>query len=108
MLKIDAEGLDLQVLEGATQLLGTTEIVLAEATIGQLDLENTAGAVIQAMDGYGYRLIDITDLNRSPAYGVLWLCEFAFLLKSSRLLERASSYLGDSGPAAAVRSATTK
>jgi FkbM family methyltransferase len=92
MLKIDAEGLDLQVLEGATDLLGGTEIVLAEATIGQLDLENTAGALIQAMDGYGYRLIDITDLNRSPTHGVLWLCEFAFLLKSSHLLERASSY----------------
>jgi FkbM family methyltransferase len=108
MLKIDAEGLDLQVLEGATDLLGRTEIVLAEAAIGQLDLENTAGALIQAMDGYGYRLIDISDLNRSPAHGVLWLCEFAFLLKSSRLLERAADYLADSGPATEIRSATTK
>ena len=40
MLKIDAEGLDLKVLEGATDLLGRTEIVLAEGSICQLDLEN--------------------------------------------------------------------
>ena len=92
MLKIDAEGLDLQVLEGASDFLGTTEIVLAEASIAQLDFENTSGALLQAMDAYGYRLIDITDLNRSPLHGVLWLCEFAFLRKSSRLLERASHY----------------
>jgi FkbM family methyltransferase len=92
MLKIDAEGLDLKVLEGATELLGRTEIVLVEVSIGQLDFENTAGAVVQAMDGYGYRLIDITDVNRSPAHGVLWLCEFAFLLKSSSLLNGAVRY----------------
>lgn len=92
MLKIDAEGLDLKVLEGATHLLGKTEIILAEASINQLDFENTPRALIDAMEGYGYRLIDITDLNRSPAHGVLWLCEFAFLQKSSLLLDRASRY----------------
>jgi FkbM family methyltransferase len=92
MLKIDAEGFDLKVLEGASDFLGTTEIVLVEASIAQLDFENSAGALIQAMDAYGYRLIDITDLNRSPVHGVLWLCEFAFLLKLSHLLERASHY----------------
>lgn len=92
MLKIDAEGLDLKVLEGATDLLGRTEIVLAEASIGQLDFENTARALIEAMDDYGYRLIDITDVLRSPNHDALWLCEFAFLLKSSGLLKHASRY----------------
>jgi len=92
MLKIDAEGLDLKVLEGATDLLGQTEIVLAEASIGQLDFENTAGALIEAMHDYGYRLIDITDVLRSPNHDALWLCEFAFLLKSSGLLKHASRY----------------
>jgi len=92
MLKIDAEGLDLKVLEGATDLLGRTEIVLAEASIGQLDFENTAGALIEAMDDYGYRLIDITDVLRSPNHDALWLCEFAFLLRSSGLLNHALRY----------------
>jgi len=48
--------------------------------------------VIQAMDRYGYRLINITDMKRSWTHGVLWLCEFAFLLKSSDLLNKASRY----------------
>lgn len=92
MLKIDAEGLDLKVLEGATDLLGHTEIVLAEGSIGQLDFENMAGVLIGAMDDYGYRLIDITDVLRSPNNDALWLCEFAFLLKSSGLLKHASRF----------------
>ncbi len=94
MVKIDAEGLDLKVLAGASELLGKTEIFLAEAAIVSGDIENTALAVIQAMAEAGYRLIDITDLNRSPKHDVLWLCEFAFLLKSSQLLQAASSYRG--------------
>lgn len=92
MLKIDAEGLDLKVLEGATDLLGRTEIVLAEGSIGQLDFENTAGTLIGVMDDYGYRLIDITDVLRSPNNDALWLCEFAFLLRSSGLLKHASRF----------------
>jgi FkbM family methyltransferase len=92
MLKVDAEGLDLRVLEGATDLLGHTEIVLAEGSIGQLDFENMAGALIDAMDDYGYRLVDITDVLRSPNSDALWLCEFAFLLKSSGLLKHASRF----------------
>ena len=92
MLKIDAEGLDLKVLEGATDLVGHTEIVLAEGSIGQLDFENKAGALIGAMEDYGYRLIDITDVLRSPNHDALWLCEFAFLLKSSELLNHASRF----------------
>jgi FkbM family methyltransferase len=92
LLKIDAEGFDLRVLEGATDLLGKTEIVLVEAAVGQRDFENTASTVIQAMDRHGYRLIDITDINRSSSHGVLWLCELAFLRKSSNLLLSASKY----------------
>lgn len=42
-----------------------------------------------AMDAYGYRLLDITDLHRGPSQGVLWLCEFAFLRKNSQLFEQA-------------------
>jgi FkbM family methyltransferase len=92
MVKIDAEGLDLKVLAGASNLFGQTEIFLAEASIGQLDFDNTALKLIQTMADIGYRLIDITDLNRSPKHGVLWLCEFAFLGNSSRLWDVASRY----------------
>jgi len=89
MLKIDAEGLDLKVLEGASDFVGKSEIILAEAGIGQLDLENSARALLNAMDRYGYRLLDVTDLHRGPSQGVLWVCEFAFLRKESRLFDAA-------------------
>ena len=91
ILKIDAEGLDLQVLAGASELLGRTEIILVEALIvgGR---ENTLTKVIQRMDEAGYHILDITDVNRSPKYGVLWLCELAFLKNNSKLLDSVTSY----------------
>jgi len=89
MLKVDAEGYDLKVLEGASDFVGSTEIILVEAAIGQLDLENSARNLINTMDAYGYRLLDITDLHRGPSQGVLWLCEFAFLRKASQLFDLA-------------------
>lgn len=89
MLKIDAEGFDLKVLRGATDFVGTTEVILAEAAVGELNFENSASKVIQVMEGHGYRLLDITDLNRTPSQGVLWLCEFAFLRKGSQLFDSA-------------------
>jgi hypothetical protein len=92
MVKIDAEGLDLKVLSGASELFGKTGIFLVEASIGEPDFANTALAVIQKMSEAGYRLIDITDMNRSPSHGVLWLCEFVFLSRGSKLLDSAVRY----------------
>jgi hypothetical protein len=54
--------------------------------------ENSAAEVIQFMANARYRLIDITDLNRSPKHGVLWLCELAFLRNASPLLNLVTSY----------------
>ncbi len=92
MVKIDAEGLDLKVLAGASELFGKTDIFLVEASIGQPYFANTALAVIAKMSEAGYRLIDITDMNRSPSHGVLWLCEFVFLKTGSELLDSAVRY----------------
>ena len=92
MVKIDAEGFDLKVIDGAADLFGKTDVFLAEVSLGQRDFETTALAVIQKMADAGYRFIDITDLNRSPKFGVLWLCEFAFLRNSSTLLDAAANY----------------
>jgi FkbM family methyltransferase len=92
MVKIDAEGFDLKVLAGASDLFGKTDFFLAEACICSHDGENTALAVINAMAQAGYRLIDITDLNRSPTHNVLWLAELAFLRNTSPLLTPVTSY----------------
>jgi FkbM family methyltransferase len=93
MVKIDAEGLDLKVLAGASDLLGKTDVFLVEAILrGGGGYENTVAEVIKFMANAGYRLLDITDMNRSPKYGLLWLCELAFLRNGSPLFDAASCY----------------
>lgn len=91
MVKIDAEGFDLKVLEGASGLLGKTDIFLLEAAI-LANVENTLEVIIEKMSTVGYRLIDITDINRSSKHDALWLVEAAFLKKTSQLLESIDSY----------------
>jgi FkbM family methyltransferase len=85
LIKIDAEGIDLEVLKGATNVLGKSEVVLIEAAVVNPAFENTTLAVINAMDGYGYRLFEITDLNRPFSNNVLWLVELMFVLKGGEL-----------------------
>jgi FkbM family methyltransferase len=91
IVKIDAEGFDLRVLQGASDLFGKTDIFLVEACFCA-PLENSVAAVVAFMANAGYHLIDITDLNRSPKRGVLWVSELAFLRNGSPLLEYVTSY----------------
>jgi FkbM family methyltransferase len=91
MVKIDAEGLDLKVVKGASSLVCKTDVFLLEA--GAIcPIENSVGQVARTMDELGYRLLDIMELNRSPKYGVPRLTELAFLRKSSSLLANVTSY----------------
>src|SRR5262245_18427533 len=92
LVKIDAEGFDLKVLAGASDLLGKTDIFLVEAAVGPRAYDNSVAEVVRFMAKAGYNLMDITDLNRSPKHGVLWLCELAFLREGSPLLDAATSY----------------
>jgi FkbM family methyltransferase len=92
LVKIDAEGLDLKVLAGASKILGKTDIILVEAVLRDGAYKNSVEEVLKSMADAGYRLLDITDLNRSPKHGVLWLCELAFLRNGSPLFDSSSSY----------------
>jgi FkbM family methyltransferase len=92
MVKIDAEGFDLKVLAGASQLFGKTEIFFVEVSISNSSYENTIARVLRIMDEAGYRVVDITDIIRSPKYGVLWLCELAFLRNNSPLFGSVAAY----------------
>jgi len=91
MVKIDAEGFDLKVLRGAKTLLGKTDVFLLEAAV-LCSYENSVAAIIKFMAENDYRLIDITDINRSPKDNVLWLTELAFLRSRCELLSTANSY----------------
>lgn len=85
IVKIDAEGLDLKVLEGGTETLVNSDIVLVEATVACTEYPNTASIILAKMDSLGFRIFDITDLNRTPELGVLWLIEMVFVRKGSSL-----------------------
>ena len=91
LVKIDAEGFDLKVMRGAKTLVGKTEVFLLEASVG-CPYENSVAAAVQYMVEHGYRLIDITEINRSPKDNVLWLTELAFLRNGSSLFSAVTSY----------------
>ena len=83
LIKIDAEGLDLKVLDGAPHAIVQAEIVLIEATVACPEYPNTVALIIQRMAELGFRMFDITDLNRTPEHGVLWLIEAVFVRNGS-------------------------
>jgi FkbM family methyltransferase len=85
LIKIDAEGIDLEVLKGATSVLGKTEVILIEASVVNPVFENTVLKVLEVMDSHGYKLFDITDLNRPFKNNVLWLVELVFVLKNGQI-----------------------
>lgn len=79
IVKIDAEGIDIDVLDGASNLFGKTEIFLVEASINSTFKQTELTAVIDYMDKKGYRVFEITDINRPFSNNVLWLVELAFV-----------------------------
>lgn len=93
MVKIDAEGLDLNVLAGGPQTIAGAELVLIEATVANGVYPNTAAIVFAKMDELGFRLFDITDLNRTPERGVLWLIEAVFVRKDTKLASKVQVYI---------------
>jgi FkbM family methyltransferase len=88
IIKIDAEGLDLEVLQGATQFLDKCEVVLVEAGVVNHNFENSLLKVVMFMDEKGYSLFEITDLNRPFKNQVLWLVELAFVKKNGIFLNQ--------------------
>jgi FkbM family methyltransferase len=87
IIKIDAEGLDLEVLSGAETTFGITEVFLVEAAIHQKEFSNTLLKVCQIMDSKGYEIFDFTDLNRPFSDGLLWLVEVLFVKKDSNFVK---------------------
>lgn len=81
IIKIDAEGLDIEVLKGASDFLGKTEVFMVEAGVVNKEFQNSFFNLINFMENNGYRLFDITDLNRPFKPAVLWLVELAFVKK---------------------------
>ena len=92
ILKIDAEGWDLEVVKGAENAVRVADIVLLEAGVMNKRFKNTAYRVIEAMETRGLILFDITDLNRTPTYKGLWNVELAFVKKGGPLERAIDAY----------------
>jgi FkbM family methyltransferase len=92
MLKIDAEGWDLEVLEGANKALSIAEVVLVEAAVMCKSFANKIDVVMAEMKKHGFVLFDITDLNRTAKHNALWLVEVAFVRKGGGLDTSVSAY----------------
>lgn len=82
IIKIDAEGSDIEVLKGASNFFGKTEIFMVEAGVVNKSFDNSFLKLINFMDENNYRLFEITDLNRPFHLQVLWLVELVFVKKN--------------------------
>lgn len=82
IIKIDAEGLDIEVLKGASNFFGKTEIFMVEVGVVNKSFDNSFLKMINFMDNVGYRLFEITDINRPFQPQVLWLAELVFIKKN--------------------------
>lgn len=85
IIKIDAEGWDIEVLKGASNFLGKTEIFMVEVSIFNKSYPNTILKMMNFMDEVGYTFFDITCLNRPFEQKVLWLAEIVFVKKNGFL-----------------------
>jgi FkbM family methyltransferase len=81
VIKIDAEGIDIQVLLGSNDFFGKTEMFFVEAGVMCKEFDNSFLKMATFMDKNGYRLFDITDMNRPFEKSVLWLVELVFIKK---------------------------
>jgi FkbM family methyltransferase len=85
IVKIDAEGLDLEVMLGAQTLIGVAELFFLELPLFDTWPNQTFHSMIAFMRERGYEPYDITDLNHRPSDGALGLIEVAFAKKAGIL-----------------------
>lgn len=87
LLKIDAQGYELQILKGAAQVLPSFELVLLEIAV----IEVNEGAplldeVVSFMKERGFIAYDIWQIHRRPLDGALNQVDFAFVRETSSLI----------------------
>lgn len=79
IVKVDAEGFEVEIIQGAQSLLGKTELFLLEAHFfGSTDNPCRLGPLINMMADRGYAPYGFTTFYRRPRDRALLLCEIAF------------------------------
>jgi FkbM family methyltransferase len=85
IVKIDAEGLDVDVMLGAQTLIGVTELFFLELPLFDSWPNQSFHSIIAFMRERGYEPYDFTDLNHRPSDGALGLIEVAFAKRAGIL-----------------------
>lgn len=86
MLKIDVEGFELAVIDGATDLLKNVEVAILETRLFDVIGGTSIFAQVCArMAAEGYEVYDIIDMIARPLDGALVLCDIVFVRHGSAL-----------------------
>jgi FkbM family methyltransferase len=87
-IKIDVQGHEIPVLQGAESFLSNVEIIMAEVTI--MDLGYNESLLLEFsnfLDKYGFRVYDIAQFMRRPYDKALYQADFIFVNKNSDLIK---------------------
>jgi FkbM family methyltransferase len=86
LVKIDAEGFEIRILEGGSSILGRTEAVFLEAhLLTATDDPCSFGNMVTRMGQYGYEPYDFTWFGKRPGDGAVTLCEVVFVRRDGYL-----------------------
>jgi FkbM family methyltransferase len=93
LIKIDAEGWDLEVLKGAESTISNAQVVLMEAAVMNKIFKNNIKDVVCEMGKRDFSLFDITALNRTTRDNALWLVEIVFIKSGGLIDQKITSYV---------------
>lgn len=86
LIKIDVQGAELQVLEGAGTCLAGMEVVILEVSIIRIGPVPVFSEVIDYMARSGFRLYDFLPMYYRPLDGALWQGDAFFVRNDSALV----------------------
>jgi len=81
LIKIDVDGSELDVIEGAEGTLAAVELVVIEATF----FSSNVSRIVETMQSRGFALYDIVDFLYRPIDQALWQVDLVFVKESSPL-----------------------
>ena len=87
LIKLDVQGYEIQILEGATQTLKSAQVILMEINLIQIYEEAPlAHSAIQYMADRDFRVYDIGTFFHRPYDNALWQLDMLFVRASSPLV----------------------
>lgn len=86
LLKVDVQGFELDVLDGAAEVLSQFEVIILEVSVIRIGPVPTFYEVMQYMDSKDYRLYDFLPMYYRPLDNALWQGDAFFVRNDSQLV----------------------